>query len=151
MLVTLLCALQVFEFSLLRKEYTQWSRALQKHGLHRLWLERDTPVTHISFSRKNAAHIYLHDAFMLCVIDQTLVGVRRRPSTPAAPLLTPLLRLSPRVALPRAGGHVLQPDDPEEPPRVGEEQTRPRLQDLQELPGISSASLGSKPAGGGWG
>lgn len=66
------CVLQVFEFSLLQKEYTPWSRALLKHGLHRLWLERDTPITHISFSRRNAAHLLLHDAFMLCVIDQTL-------------------------------------------------------------------------------
>lgn len=63
---------QVFEFSLLQKEYTPWSRALLRHGLHRLWLERDTPITHISFSRRNAAHLLLHDAFMLCVVDQTL-------------------------------------------------------------------------------
>lgn len=66
------CVLQVFEFSLLQKEYTQWSRALLKHGLHRLWLQRDTPITHISFSRSSAAQLLLHDAFMLCVIDQTL-------------------------------------------------------------------------------
>lgn len=86
--------MQVFEFSLRQKEYTPWSRALLKHGLHRLWLERDTPVTHISFSRRNAAHIFLHDAFMLCVIDQTLVGVpRRRPSASAAPLQTTFLFL----------------------------------------------------------
>lgn len=64
--------LQVFEFSLLQKEYTPWSRALLRHGLHRLWLERDTPITHIGFSRRNAAHLLLHDAFMLCVVDQTL-------------------------------------------------------------------------------
>lgn len=69
--------LQVFEFSLLQKEYTPWSRALLKHGLHRLWLERDTPVTHIGYSRRNPAHVFLHDVFMLCVIDQTLVGVQR--------------------------------------------------------------------------
>lgn len=132
------CVLQVFEFSLLQKEYTQWSRALLKHGLHRLWLERDTPVTHIGFSRQNAAHIFLHDAFMLCVIDQTLVSVRYRRRASATLLQTPLL--SPRVALPRANGHVLQPDDLEEPPRGGEEQIRPRFQDLQELPGIISTS-----------
>lgn len=63
---------QVFEFSLGQKEYTDWSRKLQKQGLHPLWLERDTPITHITFNRKNPAHIILHDVFMLCVIDQSL-------------------------------------------------------------------------------
>lgn len=76
LVLTLLRALQIFEYSLVQKEYTQWSRALLRHGLHHLWLERDTPITHISFSGKNAAHVFLHDVFMLCVIDQTLVGDR---------------------------------------------------------------------------
>lgn len=63
---------QVFEFSLGQKEYTDWSRKLQKQGLHPLWFERDTPITHISFTSKNPAHIILHDAYMFCVIDQSL-------------------------------------------------------------------------------
>uniref|UniRef100_A0A3Q3VKZ8 Uncharacterized protein n=1 Tax=Mola mola TaxID=94237 RepID=A0A3Q3VKZ8_MOLML len=63
---------QIFEYSLVQKEYTEWSRKLQKQGLHSLWLERDTPVTHISFSPKNPAHIFLHDMFMICIIDQSL-------------------------------------------------------------------------------
>ncbi|XP_068168953.1 U3 small nucleolar RNA-associated protein 4 homolog [Antennarius striatus] len=63
---------QIFEFSLLRKEYTDWSRKLQRQGLHHLWLERDTPVTHVTFSPKNPAHIFLHDMFMFCIIDQSL-------------------------------------------------------------------------------
>lgn len=67
------CVLQIFEYSLVQKEYTQWSRRLQKQGLHSLWLERDTPVTHVSFSSKNPAHIFLHDMFMFCIIDQSLV------------------------------------------------------------------------------
>ncbi|XP_029953074.1 U3 small nucleolar RNA-associated protein 4 homolog isoform X1 [Salarias fasciatus] len=63
---------QVFEFSLLQKEYTAWSRALQKQGLHPAWLHRDTPVTHITFNPGNAAHVLMHDAFMFCIIDQSL-------------------------------------------------------------------------------
>uniref|UniRef100_A0A8C4HJT4 UTP4 small subunit processome component n=1 Tax=Dicentrarchus labrax TaxID=13489 RepID=A0A8C4HJT4_DICLA len=63
---------QIFEYSLMQKEYTEWSRKLQKQGLHSLWLERDTPVTHISYSPKNPAHIFLHDMFMFCIIDQSL-------------------------------------------------------------------------------
>lgn len=63
---------QIFEYSLLHKEYTEWSRRLQKTGVHPLWLARDTPVTHVGFSRKNPAHILMHDAFMFCIIDQTL-------------------------------------------------------------------------------
>lgn len=63
---------QIFEYSLVQKEYTEWSRKLQKQGLHSLWLERDTPVTHVTFSLKNPAHIILHDMFMFCIIDQSL-------------------------------------------------------------------------------
>uniref|UniRef100_A0A3Q3JUW6 DUF7165 domain-containing protein n=1 Tax=Monopterus albus TaxID=43700 RepID=A0A3Q3JUW6_MONAL len=63
---------QIFEYSLLHKEYTEWSRKLQKRGLHPLWLERDTPITHITFNPRNPAHIIVHDMFMLCIIDQSL-------------------------------------------------------------------------------
>ncbi|KAM3609691.1 uncharacterized protein V6R79_018644 [Siganus canaliculatus] len=63
---------QIFEYSLAQKEYTEWSRKVLKQGLHPLWLERDTPITHITFSPKNPAHILLHDTFMFCIIDQSL-------------------------------------------------------------------------------
>ncbi|KAF1387125.1 hypothetical protein PFLUV_G00102020 [Perca fluviatilis] len=63
---------QIFEFSLVQKEYTEWSRKLQKQGLHSLWLERDTPITRVAFNPKNPAHIILHDMFMFCIIDQSL-------------------------------------------------------------------------------
>lgn len=63
---------QIFEYSLVRKEYTEWSRKLQKQGLHSLWLNRDTPITHVTFSPTNPAHIFLHDMFMFCIIDQNL-------------------------------------------------------------------------------
>uniref|UniRef100_A0A8D0AY75 UTP4 small subunit processome component n=1 Tax=Sander lucioperca TaxID=283035 RepID=A0A8D0AY75_SANLU len=63
---------QIFEFSLVQKEYTEWSRKLQKQGLHSLWLERDTPITHVAFNPQNPAHIILHDTFMFCIIDQSL-------------------------------------------------------------------------------
>ncbi|KAK7891991.1 hypothetical protein WMY93_023954 [Mugilogobius chulae] len=63
---------QVFEFSLGQKEYTDWSRKLQKQGLHPHWLERDTLISSISFNHKNPAHIIMHDNYMLCVIDQSL-------------------------------------------------------------------------------
>ncbi|XP_056273424.1 U3 small nucleolar RNA-associated protein 4 homolog [Pseudoliparis swirei] len=63
---------QIFEYSLLHKEYTEWSRRLQKQGLHALWLERDTPVTHVAFNPQNPAHVILHDTFMFCIIDQSL-------------------------------------------------------------------------------
>ncbi|KAF3689278.1 U3 small nucleolar RNA-associated protein 4 -like protein [Channa argus] len=63
---------QIFEYSLVQKEYTEWSRKLQKHGLHSLWLERDTPIVHINFNPRNPAHIILHDTFMFCIIDQSL-------------------------------------------------------------------------------
>lgn len=76
--------LQIFEYSLVTQEYTAWSRALLKHGLHQRWLERDTPITHVGFGGTGAAHVLLHDAFMLCVIDQALVGVRGAAGAAAA-------------------------------------------------------------------
>ncbi|XP_008410766.1 U3 small nucleolar RNA-associated protein 4 homolog [Poecilia reticulata] len=63
---------QIFEFSLKQKEYSEWSRQLQRQGLHPLWLQRDTPVTQITFNPNNPAHIMLHDVFMFCIIDQSL-------------------------------------------------------------------------------
>lgn len=71
-LVTVHADQRIFEYSLLHKEYTEWSRQLQKNGLHPLWLARDTPVTHVGFSPRNPAHILMHDMFMFCIIDQTL-------------------------------------------------------------------------------
>ncbi|XP_038126152.1 U3 small nucleolar RNA-associated protein 4 homolog [Cyprinodon tularosa] len=63
---------QIFEFSLKQKEFTQWSRQLQRRGLHPLWLQRDTPITGITFNPRNPAQILLHDTFMFCIIDQSL-------------------------------------------------------------------------------
>ncbi|RVE72156.1 hypothetical protein OJAV_G00059200 [Oryzias javanicus] len=63
---------QIFEFSLKLKEYTAWSRNLQREGLHPLWLQKDTPITHITFNASKPAQIFLHDTFMFCIIDQSL-------------------------------------------------------------------------------
>lgn len=63
---------QMFEFSLAQRTYTEWSRALQRHRLHPLWLQRDTPITHVAFNPKNPAHVILHDTFMFCIVDQSL-------------------------------------------------------------------------------
>lgn len=62
---------QVFEFSLPQKEYTAWSRALQRHGVHPAWLQRDAPVTHITFNPGSEEQLVLQDAFMFCIIDQS--------------------------------------------------------------------------------
>uniref|UniRef100_A0AAR2JMJ5 Anaphase-promoting complex subunit 4 WD40 domain-containing protein n=1 Tax=Pygocentrus nattereri TaxID=42514 RepID=A0AAR2JMJ5_PYGNA len=71
---------QLTEYSVEKKQYTDWSRQVQRHGLHSLWLERDTPVTNVTFNPKNPAHIVLHDMYMFCIIDQTLV-ITRLPNT----------------------------------------------------------------------
>uniref|UniRef100_A0A4W4G369 Anaphase-promoting complex subunit 4 WD40 domain-containing protein n=1 Tax=Electrophorus electricus TaxID=8005 RepID=A0A4W4G369_ELEEL len=63
---------QIFEFSLEQKQYTDWSRLVHRKGLHPQWLERDTPVTNVTFSPRNPAHVILHDMYMFCIIDQTL-------------------------------------------------------------------------------
>ncbi|XP_042336585.1 U3 small nucleolar RNA-associated protein 4 homolog isoform X2 [Sceloporus undulatus] len=63
---------QLFEFSIADQEYTPWSRKVQQVGLHRDWLERDTPITHIAFSPRHASHILLHDTYMFCILDKAL-------------------------------------------------------------------------------
>lgn len=65
---------QVFEYSIPDKQYTEWSRTVQKQGFHHLWLQRDTPITHISFHPKRPMHILLHDTYMFCLIDKSLVS-----------------------------------------------------------------------------
>uniref|UniRef100_A0A673YZM2 UTP4 small subunit processome component n=1 Tax=Salmo trutta TaxID=8032 RepID=A0A673YZM2_SALTR len=63
---------QLFEYSIVEKQYTDWSRKLQKQGLHNVWLDRDTPVTHVTFNQKNPNQVVLHDMHMFCIIDQSL-------------------------------------------------------------------------------
>lgn len=62
---------QIFEFSIEQKEYTDWSRLVQRQGLHRIWLERDTPCLNVTFNQKNPSHVILHDMYMFCIIDQS--------------------------------------------------------------------------------
>ncbi|XP_063168846.1 U3 small nucleolar RNA-associated protein 4 homolog isoform X2 [Candoia aspera] len=63
---------QVFEFSIKDKGYTPWSRELQQLGLHKDWLERDTPITHIAFRPRHSSHVLLHDTYMFCILDTLL-------------------------------------------------------------------------------
>ncbi|KAH0619730.1 hypothetical protein JD844_000674 [Phrynosoma platyrhinos] len=63
---------KLFEFSIADQEYTPWSRKVQQVGLHRDWLERDTPITHIAFNPRQASHILLHDTYMFCIVDKSL-------------------------------------------------------------------------------
>ncbi|XP_016318147.1 U3 small nucleolar RNA-associated protein 4 homolog [Sinocyclocheilus anshuiensis] len=63
---------QMFEYSIEQKQYTDWSRTVQRKGLHRLWVERDTPCLNVMFNPQNPSHVILHDMYMLCIIDQSL-------------------------------------------------------------------------------
>ncbi|XP_039186789.1 U3 small nucleolar RNA-associated protein 4 homolog [Crotalus tigris] len=63
---------QVFEFSIKERGYTPWSRKLQQLGLHKDWLERDTPITHIAFRPGHSSHVLLHDTYMFCILDTSL-------------------------------------------------------------------------------
>ncbi|XP_038041503.1 U3 small nucleolar RNA-associated protein 4 homolog [Anas platyrhynchos] len=82
---------QLFEFSIPQKQYTAWSRTVQNCGLHKAWLERDSPITHIAFNPQNPAHILLHDVYMFCVLDKSL---------PLPDASTPLLNQSTLKQLP---------------------------------------------------
>lgn len=77
---------QLVEFSIPEKQYTSWSRALQSSGLHRAWLERDSPITHITFNPKNPSHILLHDTYLLCILDKSLVSLWGRGCLGCAPV-----------------------------------------------------------------
>ncbi len=61
------------EYSIEQKQYTDWSRMVQRKGLHRLWVERDTPCLNVMFHPQNPSHVILHDTYMLCILDQSLV------------------------------------------------------------------------------
>uniref|UniRef100_A0A671MKR7 Uncharacterized protein n=1 Tax=Sinocyclocheilus anshuiensis TaxID=1608454 RepID=A0A671MKR7_9TELE len=63
---------QMCEYSIEQKQYTDWSRTVQRKGLHRLWMERDTPCLNVMFNPQNPSHVILHDTYMLCIIDQSL-------------------------------------------------------------------------------
>ncbi|ETE68165.1 Cirhin, partial [Ophiophagus hannah] len=63
---------QLFEFSIKERGYTPWSRKLQQLGLHKDWLERDTPITHITFRPRHSSHVLLHDTYMFCILDMAL-------------------------------------------------------------------------------
>ncbi|XP_067245321.1 U3 small nucleolar RNA-associated protein 4 homolog [Chanodichthys erythropterus] len=63
---------QMFEFSIEQKQYTDWSRLVQRKGLHDIWLGRDTPCLNVMFNPQNPSHVILHDSYMLCIIDQSL-------------------------------------------------------------------------------
>ncbi|XP_019391618.1 PREDICTED: U3 small nucleolar RNA-associated protein 4 homolog [Crocodylus porosus] len=63
---------QLFEFSIPEREYTAWSRGVQQHGLHKDWLERDTPIAHIAFNPRQPTQLLLHDTHMLCILDKSL-------------------------------------------------------------------------------
>ncbi|KAG9474965.1 hypothetical protein GDO78_003435, partial [Eleutherodactylus coqui] len=63
---------QILEFNIAEKQYTHWSRKVLQHGLHRDWLERDTPITGITFNPSKPEHILMHDNYMFCVLDKSL-------------------------------------------------------------------------------
>uniref|UniRef100_A0A8C2Q1F0 Uncharacterized protein n=1 Tax=Cyprinus carpio TaxID=7962 RepID=A0A8C2Q1F0_CYPCA len=63
---------QMCEYSIEQKQYTDWSRTVQRKGLHRFWMERDTPCLNVMFNPQNPSHVILHDTYMLCIIDQSL-------------------------------------------------------------------------------
>ncbi|XP_044125682.1 U3 small nucleolar RNA-associated protein 4 homolog [Bufo gargarizans] len=63
---------QVGSFSIAQKQYTDWSRKVMQRGLHRDWVERDTPITGIAFNPARPEHILLHDNYMFCVLDKSL-------------------------------------------------------------------------------
>ncbi|XP_041124501.1 U3 small nucleolar RNA-associated protein 4 homolog [Polyodon spathula] len=63
---------QMFEFSIVDKQYTDWSRKLQKEGLHKCRLKWGTPITHIAFNPQAPSQVILHDMHMFCIIDQSL-------------------------------------------------------------------------------
>lgn len=127
---------QLSEFSIPEKQYTSWSRAVQSRGLHRAWLERDSPITHITFNPKNPAHILLHDTYLLCVLDKSLVS--RREGWGARPVFLGSTADPAVPALAAPARRQRPPDEPEHPetaPRDRQEAAAPRLQDLQEVPG----------------
>uniref|UniRef100_UPI00358FB2C8 LOW QUALITY PROTEIN: U3 small nucleolar RNA-associated protein 4 homolog n=1 Tax=Myxine glutinosa TaxID=7769 RepID=UPI00358FB2C8 len=62
---------QVLEFGVSRKKYTAWS-LMHADEMPKRWVERDTPITHITFNCRQENIIILHDMYHFSVIDKTL-------------------------------------------------------------------------------
>lgn len=130
-----LCSTQMFEFSIEQKQYTDWSRSVQRNKLHHIWLERDTPVTNVMFDPKNPSHVILHDMYMLCVIDKSLVRTPLPCSAKSnAYFFTNILNeFMYFLATPWKQLTVLQPADPEEPSTRRKKILQSCFQNLQNL------------------
>lgn len=140
-----LCSIQMFEYSIEHKQYTDWSRSVQRNGLHPIWLDRDTPVTNVMFNPKSSSQVILHDMYMLCVIDKSLVRPPLRAvvkntfqNTEASNALffTNILNKLTKMSFPATPWQkhaVLQPADPEEPSSRGKTISQPCFQSLQNL------------------
>ncbi|KAG8437525.1 hypothetical protein GDO86_008291 [Hymenochirus boettgeri] len=63
---------QLMEFNITHREYTDWGRRVLQNGLHRDWVERDTPIMGISFNPSRPEYILMHDNYMFCVLDKSL-------------------------------------------------------------------------------
>ncbi|XP_041417112.1 U3 small nucleolar RNA-associated protein 4 homolog isoform X4 [Xenopus laevis] len=63
---------RLMEFNIAQRQYTEWGRRVLKNGLHRDWLERDTPILDICFNPSRPEDILMHDNYMFCVLDKSL-------------------------------------------------------------------------------
>ncbi|XP_035678393.1 U3 small nucleolar RNA-associated protein 4 homolog [Branchiostoma floridae] len=62
---------QFFEFDVSESRYTDWSRNVQRQGLHQEWLKRSEVVTQAAYNPANPTQILLQDQRMFCVIDKS--------------------------------------------------------------------------------
>lgn len=64
--------LQIIEYSLEQKKFTQFSRGLdEKHP--RQWLNRSFPVINVTYDPRADHIVFLHDDSSICVIDKQKV------------------------------------------------------------------------------
>uniref|UniRef100_A0A8C4NDK6 UTP4 small subunit processome component n=1 Tax=Eptatretus burgeri TaxID=7764 RepID=A0A8C4NDK6_EPTBU len=63
----------VLEFDVSKKKYTPWS-LMHAVDMPKRWLERDTPVTHITFNCSQKNVIILHDTYRFSFFDKTKVS-----------------------------------------------------------------------------
>ena len=64
--------MQIFEYDLVEKAYTDWSRRFNA-SLHEGWASKNNKTVQIMYNETNHRQLYLRDEALFCIIDQSQV------------------------------------------------------------------------------
>nr|XP_054769363.1 U3 small nucleolar RNA-associated protein 4 homolog [Lytechinus pictus] len=65
---------KIAEYDFTKHEYTPWSRAVHKQGLHQAWMVKTSVIHQMTFDPLNPDRLLVQDGTWLTVIDKSKVG-----------------------------------------------------------------------------